>query len=96
MRRNHYNGLGGFSSHAANMIGSFKTNFRKKELNLLKGSRGKFENKKILFKTQATPKQLNEIREKLQKENKKQLRIRIALILILLIIIIYVIGFVKI
>ena len=95
MGRNHYNGLGGFSSHASSMISSLKSNFRKKELNLLKGSKTKSTYKKKDFNKKATPKQLKEIRKKIQHENRIISIKKIILFLLISILIIYAIGFVK-
>lgn len=97
MRRNKaYNGLGGFSSHASNMISSLKTNFRKKKLDLLKGRKTKVKYAKFNSNKKATPYQLKKIKEELQRENKKLLKRSIIIFIIGISIIIYVIGFVKI
>lgn len=96
MRKNRtYNGLGGFSGHASSMISSIKTNFRKKDLILLKGSRNKVTYKKVEFNKKPTLNQLIEIREKLQVKNRKYLLKNSITFSILMIIVIYVIGFVK-
>ena len=73
MRRNKtYNGLGGLSSHASSMISSLKSNFRKRDLTLLKGSKTKVSYGKFSSNKKATPYQLKSIREKLKKENKRK------------------------
>lgn len=92
MKRNRtYNGLGGFSGHAS----SIKTNFKKKDLILLKGSRNKVTYKKVKFNKKPTLNQLIVIREKLQAKNRKSLLKNLITFSILMIIVIYVIGFVK-
>ena len=86
----------GFGGSAAAMIASLKANKRKRVSTFDKIKDFK-EGKeiKVHFKNKATPKQLKEIREKIQEENKKALTKKVVLISVLLIIIIYVIGFVK-
>jgi hypothetical protein len=96
LRRNKtYNGLGGFSSHASSMISSLKSNFRKRELTLLKGSKTKVYYGKFSSSKKATIYQLKNIRERLQLENRKKLKINVIILIISFILIIYIIGFVK-
>jgi hypothetical protein len=90
-----YNGLGGFSSHASSMISSLKTNFRRKDLDLLKGSKTKVTYGKFNDTKKATTHQLKRIKEKLQEENKKSLKRNMIILIVAICILIYVIGFVK-
>ena len=86
----------GFGGSAAAMIASLKANKRKRVSTFDKIKDFKEgEEIKVHFKNKATPKQLKEIRERIQEENKKALTKKVVLISIFLIIIIYVIGFVK-
>ncbi len=86
----------GFGGSAAAMNTSLKANKRNRVSTFDKIKNFK-EGKEIKldFKNKATPKQLKEIREKLQEENRKLLTKRIIIISVFLFIIIYVIGFVK-
>jgi hypothetical protein len=96
LRRNKtYNGLGGLSSHASSMISSLKSNFRKREVSLLKGSKTTTYFGKINSNKSATPHQLKNIREKIQQENRKILKRNSIIFISLMIILVYVIGFVK-
>lgn len=96
MRRNKtYNGLGGLSSHASSMISSLKSNFRKRDLSLLKGSKTKTSFGKINSNKKATPHQLKIIKESLQKENIKKLKRNTILFIFVMMILIYCIGFLK-
>lgn len=85
-----------FGGSVAAMIASLKANKRTRvsTFNKIKNFK-ETNNTKLHFKNKATQKQLKEIREKLQKENKKLLVKKALLITVCLLIIIYVIGFVK-
>jgi len=96
LRRNKtYNGLGGLSSHASSMISSLKSNFRKRDVSLLKGSKTITSIGKINSNKKATPHQLKNIKEKLQRENKKLLKRNIIILIFIMVVLIYIIGFVK-
>jgi len=71
MSRRKFNGLGGLSGHASSMITSLKNNLRRKNLEHFKSSEKNIAYTKIEFENKATPEQLKEIRERLQKENTK-------------------------
>ncbi len=49
----------------------------------------------LRFSKKATPKQLQEIRERLQSRNRKSLIIKLSIIIVSLIVLIYFIGFYK-
>ena len=84
-------------SSAAAMIISIKNNKRARKSAFKKlDKNGSYSTKtKLFFHRNVSKKQLRDIKEKLQKENKRVLVKKTTAILILLIIVIYFIGFAK-
>ena len=83
-------------SSIAAMITTLKNNKRKR-VSTFKKMKGFKEGKNIQvsFDKSATPHQLKNIREKLQKENKQILKRNIIILIFIMILLIYMIGFVK-
>lgn len=84
-------------SSIAAMVMSIKNNKRARKSAFKKlDKNGSYSTKtKLFFHRNASKKQLRDIKEKLQKENKRVLVKKTTAILILLIIVIYCIGFAK-
>ena len=84
-------------SSIAAMVMSIKNNKRARKSAFKKlDENGSYSTKtKLFFHRNASKKQLRDIKEKLQKENKRVLVKKTTAILILLIIVIYCIGFAK-
>lgn len=84
-------------SSIAAMVMSIKNNKRARKSAFKKlDKNGSYSTKtKLFFHRNASKKQLKDIKEKLQKENKRVLVKKTTAILILLIIVIYCIGFAK-
>lgn len=82
-------------SFIADMVGSLKNNKRKRTSAFKKLENAGGIHGKLHFDKKATPKQLKDIKEKLQKENSRNLIRKTIILSILLSIIIYAIGFVK-
>lgn len=95
MRGRDFNGLGGLSSHASSMIGSIKNNLRRKNIEKFKTSKDKTEYKNGTIDKKATPELLKEIREKLQKENRKKLIITVLYFVISFSVIIILLNLIK-
>lgn len=73
MRGRNYNGLTGYSSHAASMLTSLKNNLKPRSIDRYKSSGISTIYKKGSIDKKASPKLLKEIREKTIKENKERL-----------------------
>ena len=95
MRGRDFNALGSLSSHASAMIGSLKNNLRRKNIERFKSSGDKTKYKKGIIDKKATSEQLKEIREKLQKENRKRLIITILYFVISFTLIIILLNIIK-
>ncbi len=89
MRGRGFNALGGLSGHASSMISSLKNNLRRKEIGHFQSVHKSSKYKKGEIVKKATPHQLKEIREKLQKENKKEFIITTTVIIVLIIIFLF-------
>ncbi|NVK53808.1 MAG: hypothetical protein HWD85_12805 [Flavobacteriaceae bacterium] len=70
MRGRNYNGLTGFSSHAASMLTSLKNNLKPRNIDRYKSSSISAIYKKGSIDKKASPKLLTEIREKTIRENR--------------------------
>lgn len=78
------------------MVISLKNNKRTRKSALKKYKDHNFEEKgELYFEKKASQKQLTEIRERIQAENKKRMRLYLILFITLLLTVIFVIGFVK-
>ena len=95
MRGRNFNGLGGLSGHASSMITSLKNNLRRKSIENFKSSKTKSEYREGTIDKKATPEQLKEIREKLQKENRKKLIIALLYFVISFAILIILLNVIK-
>lgn len=95
MRGRNFNALGSLSSHASAMIGSIRNNLRRNKAHYFKSSKDKTKYKKGTIDKKATPQQLKEIREKLQKENRKRLIITILYFVISFTVIIILVNVIK-
>ncbi|MET2986662.1 hypothetical protein [Aureibaculum conchae] len=95
MRGRDFNALGSLSSHASAMIGSIRNNLRRKNIENFKSSKPKTKYKKGTIDKKTTPQQLKEIREKLQKENRKRLIITILYFVISFTLIIILLNVIK-
>lgn len=73
MRGRNYNGLIGYSSHAASMLTSLKNNLKPRSIDRYKSSDISAVYKKGSIDKKASPKLLKEIREKTIRENKERL-----------------------
>jgi hypothetical protein len=83
-------------SSIAAMVTSLKNNKRKRVSTFKKMKDFKEgKNIQVSFDKSATPHQLKNIREKLQKENKQILKRNIIILIFIMILLIYMIGFVK-
>ena len=86
----------GFGGSASGMITSLKNNKRPRKSALKKYKNYTFEEKgELQFEKMASQKQLTEIRERIQAENKKRMRLYLILFTVLLVTIIAIVGFVK-
>ena len=80
----------------AAMVTSLKNNKRERVSTFKKMKDFKEgKNIQVSFDKSATPHQLKNIREKLQKENKQILKRNIIILIFIMIVLIYIIGFVK-
>ncbi len=86
----------GFGGSAAAMIATLKNNKRAKSTTFkdMKNYQ-KITYSQLHFSKKATPKQLQEIRERLQSKNRKSLIIKLSIVIVSLIVLIYFIGFYK-
>ncbi len=95
MRGRNFNALGSLSGHASSMIGSLKNNLRSKVREKFNSSSKITPKKTFIDPKKATPEQLQEIRERLQKENRKNLVFTLTFTIVLTSILFILFNYVK-
>ncbi len=95
MRGRNFNALGSLSGHASSMIGSLKNNFRRKEVEKFKSSSEITPKKAFIDPIKASPELLKEIREKIQKENRRNLIFTLTFTIVLTVILFILFNYVK-